>query len=870
MDPQTCFICGTKVGRGNRSEMATEEKMNKLVSVKNTVEHSSTVIICDILSRILKEHVMNEESVCRICFNLLNDIDYHLKEAQEKTEEVTAKYLDRDKDPLSYKPQPIMTSLGRKSSSPDHRKHRKWGKMFGDRGGVKRELDSEGKNEDGSRKKGKQVVTTSGGRPGKFSPSSRVLDTHPVRPDSLPKSQQQSRYWQPEFEPISPEPIRRTPDPIRRTPDPIRRTPEPTQRTPEPIRRTPEPIRHAPEPIRRTPESIRRTPESIRRIPIPPVRTTPKVTEHRSRSPSHVPVKGGGKGPRFFKHKDPVAISSSSQEAPPVHQTSASPALPSITYSYLNDKKISPKWTPKPKVILGLASESEIGASSAEEMSVNMVNEKKRKLISRVLGPCKKSKRDEEGGREVEEDFEEDRLIVDTGREKEKQESKERRRKDKKKRKKERERKRVEMEKRVLEQHMKGVDMEKVEEGRTKKDVKSDFVLRLSDDESEEESPRKSTDIRTLDLAQLDDIFSVPQGGKSAPPPQVTPPSRTHRDATPNPYAETFKTSPPSSHEKIYAKKSTPRDHNPNNEKRIPDDQQQFKHEVFIIPDATELITNDNLMLTPQRDAQMMTPQRDSQMMTPQRDTSKDVITTYSVPVTNYDNVVTVDFPGSSLMKNKHFVTKREVLFPKKEHNVQSEAKVFSIRENSVVPDSKSSSPTKSPGIATIPCPQCNKMFMRAYNMRVHIDRVHNKVKPFQCEFCDKSFSTTSDLKQHLSAHGMGKIHKCEDCGREFTNRDSAILHRKQHNNERTHFCPNCSKGFFKASCLQRHMRSHTGEKPYSCEFCGRGFTQATTVKNHKRVCKAAERAMEVGPVTLVHYEDTGVTDTKNECHLPL
>ena len=30
----------------------------------------------------------------------------------------------------------------------------------------------------------------------------------------------------------------------------------------------------------------------------------------------------------------------------------------------------------------------------------------------------------------------------------------------------------------------------------------------------------------------------------------------------------------------------------------------------------------------------------------------------------------------------------------------------------------------------------------------------------FQCEFCDKSFSTTSDLKQHLSAHGMGKIHK--------------------------------------------------------------------------------------------------------------
>ena len=56
-----------------------------------------------------------------------------------------------------------------------------------------------------------------------------------------------------------------------------------------------------------------------------------------------------------------------------------------------------------------------------------------------------------------------------------------------------------------------------------------------------------------------------------------------------------------------------------------------------------------------------------------------------------------------------------------------------------------------SPGVPSIPCPQCDKMFMRGYNMRVHIDRVHNKHKPWQCQFCEKSFATTSDLKQHLS-----------------------------------------------------------------------------------------------------------------------
>ena len=62
---------------------------------------------------------MKEERLCRICFNLLNDIDYHLKvihpiiarfleiflqEAQEKTDEVTAKFLDKEKNPLKYNP----------------------------------------------------------------------------------------------------------------------------------------------------------------------------------------------------------------------------------------------------------------------------------------------------------------------------------------------------------------------------------------------------------------------------------------------------------------------------------------------------------------------------------------------------------------------------------------------------------------------------------------------------------------------------------------------------------------------------------------------------------------------------------------------
>ena len=51
---------------------------------------------------------MREETICKICFNLLNDIDYHLKEAQEKTDDITNKFLDKEKDPLSYKPHQLI------------------------------------------------------------------------------------------------------------------------------------------------------------------------------------------------------------------------------------------------------------------------------------------------------------------------------------------------------------------------------------------------------------------------------------------------------------------------------------------------------------------------------------------------------------------------------------------------------------------------------------------------------------------------------------------------------------------------------------------------------------------------------------------
>ncbi len=95
--PEHCFICAARIGRGNHPHIGAHERMNKLASVSQTVEHArSPIMLLDMLSRILNEAVMHEEMVCRICFNLLSDIDYHLKEAQEKTDEITNKFHEKN------------------------------------------------------------------------------------------------------------------------------------------------------------------------------------------------------------------------------------------------------------------------------------------------------------------------------------------------------------------------------------------------------------------------------------------------------------------------------------------------------------------------------------------------------------------------------------------------------------------------------------------------------------------------------------------------------------------------------------------------------------------------------------------------------
>ena len=419
METEFCFICAVKLGRGNRSEIGRQEKMDKLVSVSHTVEHSST-IISDILSRILNETVMREESVCRICFNLLNDIDYHLKEAQEKTDEITAKFLDKEKD---MRPGKQVQDLGRTVTK--------------------------------AAKKSK-VVTNSGSRPGTVN---SALVSRTIQTDRGPED-----------------------------------------------------------------------------------------GSFRSRSPSHVPVRGGGKGQSFFRRVDQSIV--------------VEPATGQVRVKGERSKQ-------RPSIDQGFDHQLERqGNSSPEVSSVSPgLAEKKRKLLSRVLGSGRKKKVESEESEEEEEN----RLTIDME-ERGREEKKERKRRDKKRRRKERSlRKERERRERRANQVSHVITKKEQEDDRLSPDSDLDYSPPTSPGPDPHQtqthqvpSPRKAADIRTVDLAQLGDLFSVSAPSEAmtiVPQHQVV----THTITLPHPPVTSgniitvHPTQPSIQHqEKVFAKKSFP------------------------------------------------------------------------------------------------------------------------------------------------------------------------------------------------------------------------------------------------------------------------------------------------------------------------
>lgn len=89
-------------------------------------------------------------------------------------------------------------------------------------------------------------------------------------------------------------------------------------------------------------------------------------------------------------------------------------------------------------------------------------------------------------------------------------------------------------------------------------------------------------------------------------------------------------------------------------------------------------------------------------------------------------------------------------------------------------------------------CELCAKKFEDARPLRIHMDMVHKKKRPYTCQQCGYSAASRGALRVHVRCHTGEKPFKCDQC--DYSTSD--------HNS------------------LRRHKMRHSGERPYKCPFC--------------------------------------------------
>ena len=165
-------------------------------------------------------------------------------------------------------------------------------------------------------------------------------------------------------------------------------------------------------------------------------------------------------------------------------------------------------------------------------------------------------------------------------------------------------------------------------------------------------------------------------------------------------------------------------------------------------------------------------------------------------------------------------------------------------------------------------CQYCNKSFANKCKMKRHVDCVHFKVKPFSCQYCEKSFGQKQSCRIHENAvHLKIKSFSCQHCDKSFglkynmkehinsvhmniktklklkldtkpnvgKNLEGVVMNEKPRDNKtKANQCNHCKSFYKNRSVLKRHVNEvHLKIKPYFCKSCKYSCSRKGDMEKH-------------------------------------
>jgi hypothetical protein len=93
-------------------------------------------------------------------------------------------------------------------------------------------------------------------------------------------------------------------------------------------------------------------------------------------------------------------------------------------------------------------------------------------------------------------------------------------------------------------------------------------------------------------------------------------------------------------------------------------------------------------------------------------------------------------------------------------------------------------------------CELCGK-WIAGYRMKVHVERVHQKIKKFTCDRCGKMFYNKQTLEDHLRAEFGVRTVECQYCGKKLPSTKAKLTHiYANHERKFERTCEICKESF--------------------------------------------------------------------------
>lgn len=160
----------------------------------------------------------------------------------------------------------------------------------------------------------------------------------------------------------------------------------------------------------------------------------------------------------------------------------------------------------------------------------------------------------------------------------------------------------------------------------------------------------------------------------------------------------------------------------------------------------------------------------------------------------------------------------------------------------------------KEPRKQKFVCDRCGYKTNDKYNLRIHMQGVHLKIKRFFCDCCDYKAFSKHKLRIHMVARHISKELRdriqCPICTATFTAKSSLKVHIKSIHKKNpalyihSHCCHVCEKPLPTPYLLQKHLDSHSkGELGTACDFLKITFLPLSDLKCQFSGCQKSYRS---------------------------